>query len=56
LRPPDDADAAMDEREDLIDLRATRAAFYVLFGGALLSIFTMHFPVNVATCSVVSLG
>ena len=31
----------------LIDLKATRTAFYVLFGGALLSIFTMHFRVTV---------
>ncbi len=36
-----------DERETLIDLKATRTAFYVLFGGALFSIFTMHFRVNV---------
>ena len=46
-RSPDDANAPMDERENLIDLKATRPAFYVLFGGALLSIFTLHFPINV---------
>ena len=40
-----------DEREDLIDLKATRTAFYVLFGGALLSIFTLHFPINIWTLS-----
>jgi hypothetical protein len=47
VRSPRDARAPKDEREDLIDLRATRTAFYVLFGGALLAIFTLHFPVNV---------
>ena len=50
-RSPQDANAPMDERENLIDLKATRTAFYVLFGGALLSIFTLHFPVNVWTLS-----
>jgi hypothetical protein len=50
-RSPRDANAPMDERENLIDLKATRTAFYVLFGGALLSIFTLHFPVNVWTLS-----
>jgi hypothetical protein len=47
FQSPRDARAPKDERENLIDLRATRTAFYVLFGGALLSIFTMHFQVNV---------
>ena len=47
VRSPRDARAPKDEREDLIDLKATRAAFYVLFGGALMSIFTMHFRVTV---------
>ena len=47
VQSPRDARAPKDEREDLIDLRATRIAFYVLFGGALLSIFTMHFRVTV---------
>ena len=43
VQSPRDARAPKDERETLIDLKATRTAFYVLFGGALLSIFTMHF-------------
>ena len=47
IQSPRDAQAPIDEREDLIDLKATRTAFYVLFGGALLSIFTMHFRVTV---------
>ena len=47
VQSPRDARAPKDERENLIDLKATRSAFYVLFGGALLSIFTMHFRVNV---------
>jgi hypothetical protein len=46
-RSPRDARAPRDEREDLIDLRATRAAFYVLLGGSLVAIFTLHFPVSV---------
>jgi hypothetical protein len=50
-RSPRDANAPMDERENLIDLKATRTAFYVLFGGAILSIFTLHFPINVWTLS-----
>ena len=29
-----------------------RVAFYVLFGGALISIFTLHFPVNVDAVAV----
>src|SRR5688572_26525113 len=40
VQSPRDARAPKDERENLIDLKATRSAFYVLFGGALLSIFT----------------
>jgi len=51
VQSPRDARAPKDERENLIDLKATRSAFYVLFGGALLSIFTMHFRVNVWTMS-----
>ena len=47
IQSPRDARAPKDEREILIDLRATRTAFYVLFGGALFSIFTMHFRLNV---------
>ena len=51
LQSPRDARAPKDEREDLIDLRATRTAFYVLLLGALASIFTMHLRVNVWTMS-----
>jgi hypothetical protein len=28
-------------------MKATRAAFYVLLGGVLVAIFTLHFPVSV---------
>ena len=51
VRSPRDARAPKDEREVLIDLKATRTAFYVLFAGALMSIFTMHFRVTVWTFS-----
>jgi hypothetical protein len=47
VQSPRDARAPKDEREILIDLLATRAAFYVLFVGALFAIFTMHFRFNV---------
>jgi len=47
IQSPRDARAPRDEREDLIDMRATRAAFYVLLGGVLVAIFTLHFPVSV---------
>jgi hypothetical protein len=48
---PRDARAPKDEREDLIDLKATRGAFYVLLGGVVVSIFALHFPLNVWTLS-----
>jgi hypothetical protein len=47
VQSPRDARAPKDEREDVIDLKATRTAFYVLLVGALLSIFTMHFRTTV---------
>jgi hypothetical protein len=47
VQSPRDARAPKDEREILIELRATRVAFYVLFAGALFSIFTMHFRLTV---------
>ena len=47
IQSPRDARAPKDEREVLIDLKATRTAFYVLFAGTLISIFTMHFRVTV---------
>ena len=51
IRSPRDARAPRDEREDLIDLKATRTAFYVLFAGALISIFTLHVPISAWTLS-----
>ena len=51
IQSPRDAEAPSDERDNLIDLRATRVAFYVMFGGALISIFTLQFPVSVWTLS-----
>ena len=47
VRSPRDARAPKDEREDLIDLRSTRAAFRVLLAGVFIAILTLHFPVNV---------
>jgi hypothetical protein len=47
IQSPRDARAPKDEREILIDLMATRTAFYVLFAGALSAIFTMHFRFSV---------
>ena len=43
---PHDARTPRDEREQLIDLRATRVAFFVLLAGAMTLIFTMHLRVN----------
>ena len=42
LRAPDDARSPRDEREHLIDMRATRVAFNVLVVGALAAVATMH--------------
>ena len=42
FRSPKDARTPKDERERLIELKATRIAFFVLLAGALLSIWTMH--------------
>jgi len=47
MQSPRDARAPKDERERLIDLMATRTAFYVLVAGVLISIFTLHMPVTV---------
>ena len=44
LQAPRDARTPKDERERLIELRATRIAFYVLVVGALLSIWISHVP------------
>ncbi len=42
LRAPDDARSPRDEREHLIDMRATRVAFNVLVVGALAAVATVH--------------
>lgn len=42
IRAPDDARTPVDEREDLIHLRATRPAYFVLLVGTFLTIGTMH--------------
>ena len=45
LQSPKDARTPKDERERLIDLRASRVAFYVLLIGAFTSLgFGLHFP------------
>jgi len=42
MRDPKEARTPKDERERLIDLKATRVAFYVLMAGGWLSIGTLH--------------
>lgn len=42
LRAPAEARSARDEREQLIDLRATRTAFYVLLAGAMAAVAMVH--------------
>jgi hypothetical protein len=45
IQSPREARTPKDEREQLIDLRASRVAFYVLFVGTLLSLgLGMHLP------------
>ena len=45
IQSPKEARTPKDEREKLIDLRASRVAFYVLFIGALLSLgLGLHLP------------
>jgi len=46
MQSPRDARAPKDERDRLIDLKATRVAFLVLMTGALLVIVMVHFPVD----------
>jgi hypothetical protein len=46
IRSPREARAPKDERERLIDLKATRVAFLVLMTGAFTSVGTMHLRVN----------
>jgi hypothetical protein len=47
MQSPGDARTPKDERERLIELKATRIAFFVLLVGALVSIATMHLKVGV---------
>jgi hypothetical protein len=47
VQSPRDARAPRDERENLIDLKATRFAFYVLFAGVMTSILSLHYPISV---------
>lgn len=42
IQKPDEARAPRDEREQLIEMKATRIAFYVLVVGALASVGLMH--------------
>lgn len=42
IRAPQEARSPRDEREQLIDLRATRTAFYVLIVGALAGVGMVH--------------
>ncbi len=51
IQSPREARAPRDERENLIDLRATRAAFYVLLVGTFASIMALHVPMTVWTLS-----
>jgi len=47
IQSPRDARVPKDEREQLIELRATRLAFYVLLSGIVAAIMSLHFPVSV---------
>lgn len=51
IQSPREARAPKDERERLIDLRSTHAAFYVLLVGILASIMALHVPMSVWTLS-----
>ncbi|HXD75895.1 MAG TPA: hypothetical protein VN628_19250 [Vicinamibacterales bacterium] len=44
IQSPHEARTPKDERERLIDMKASRVAFYVLLVGAFSSIGTMHIP------------
>ena len=44
IQSPRDARTPKDEREKLIDFKASRVAFYVLMAGAWASIATLHVP------------
>ena len=44
IQSPRDARTPKDERERLIDIKASRVAFYVLLVGAFASVGTIHLP------------
>jgi hypothetical protein len=44
IQSPREARTPKDERERLIDMKASRAAFYVLLAGAFASVGTLHVP------------
>jgi hypothetical protein len=44
IQSPRDARTPKDERERLIDMKASRVAFYVLLAGAFASVGTLHVP------------
>src|SRR5262245_47413661 len=44
IQSPGDAKTPKDERERLIDMKASRIAFYVLLVGTFVSIATLHIP------------
>src|SRR5262245_50448570 len=44
IHSPREAKTPKDERERLIDMKASRVAFYVLLAGAVVSIGTLHVP------------
>lgn len=46
LRSPKDARTPKDERERLIELKATRPAFFVLLVSAVASVGTVHLPIG----------
>lgn len=54
IASPEDARTPKDEREKLIDLKATRAAYYVYVVGSLLAISTIHRGANIIfmSCAV----
>ncbi len=58
LQSPREARTPKDEREKLIDLKATRVAFYVLIAGGWLSVATIHLrfsSLDVAQCIIGSI-
>lgn len=47
VQAPRDAAAPKDERDRMIELKATRIAFFTLLAGAAISIFTIHLGADV---------